>query len=131
MPESSAMRMLKPLVAIVVFGGVLVSAQIPEPRPADAPNAVPVRERRLVQRLEQARQLLAPSDANVKPDFAQGVRLLQSILDDGRGDEENFGAEDVFLEPNEHANSSAVPPTPDNAPTKDKPAKENATPPRV
>ncbi len=107
MPSLKPARTLNLLVLLVAIGGaVAVFAQVPAPRLADAPDAAPARERRLVQRLEQARQMLAPSDTDAKPDFAQGVRLLQSILDDGRGGENDLGAEDVFLDeppPNERA----------------------------
>lgn len=82
-------------------GGLFAFAQVRDPQLADeSPDDGPLRERRLVQRLEQARKLIASSDSASKPDFAQGVRLLQSILDDRRNDDDEFGAEDVFLDEN-------------------------------
>ena len=97
-PLNSA-RMLTLLALSLLVGSVIVvCAQVPDPQLADASPDGPMRERRLVQRLEQARRLIAPSDPDSKPDFAQGVRLLQSILDDRRNDDDEFGAEDVFLD---------------------------------
>lgn len=90
----------------VVWGIVVVgllaatwrlAAQTAAPPPPDGVADGPVRERRLVQRLENARQLLKPVDPKVAPDFAQGLRVLQAILDGGREDDE-AGAEDVFLD---------------------------------
>jgi outer membrane protein assembly factor BamB len=52
----------------------------------------------LIQRLEQARQLLAPRDPNEKADESQAMRLLQSLLDEGTSAEEAAETDDVFLE---------------------------------
>ncbi len=96
-PLNSARTRTLLAVSLTLSGVIAVFAQVRDPQLADDPNAEPVRERRLVQRLEQARKLIAPDEADAKPDFAQGVRLLQSILDDRRSDDEEFGADDVFL----------------------------------
>ena len=97
-PLNSA-RMLTLLVFNLAMSVVIAAfAQVRDPQLADELPEGPMRERRLVQRLEQARKLIAPTDADTKPDFAQGVRLLQSILDDRRNDDDEFGAEDVFLD---------------------------------
>ncbi len=93
-------RRLNPLVLIMALTAVFrVLAQTPAPPASDADNPGPARERRLVQRLEQARQLLAPREPNDKPDESQALRLLQSLLDDGAPTEEAPETDDVFLEP--------------------------------
>jgi outer membrane protein assembly factor BamB len=56
-----------------------------------------MRERRLIQKLEQARTLLAPREPNAKPDESQALRLLQSLLDDGVESDEAPETDDVFL----------------------------------
>lgn len=73
-------------------------AQVPVPPGSDPDSAGPVRERRLVQRLEQARLLLAPKDENEKPDESQALRLLQSLIEDGDA-EDAPGTDDVLLDP--------------------------------
>lgn len=75
-----------------------VLAQTPVPPPGDADNPGPLRERRLVQRLEQARQLLVPREPDKTPEESQALRLLQSLLDDGTPAEEAPETDDVFLE---------------------------------
>ena len=99
MQSSRSAWMLNAIGLIALLsGGLFAFAQVRDPQLADESPEGPMREWRLVQRLEQARKLIAPTEPDVKPDFAQGVRLLQSILDDRRNDDDEFGAEDVFLD---------------------------------
>ncbi len=84
-------------LACVLLLVVAASAQAQVRRPDAESSGGPARERRRVQRLEQAKELLSPPDPASKPDFAQGLRLLQSILEDGRQETDELGAEDVFL----------------------------------
>ncbi len=100
MQSSQSARMLNLLVLMLALTAALdVSAQAPAPPISEADNPGPARERRLVQRLEQARQLLAPREPNDKPDESQALRLLQSLLDDGSETEDAPETDDVFLEP--------------------------------
>ncbi len=101
MPPSNLARTLGLCFGFVIafVASCVLLAQTPGSGDSSSPDSM--RERRLVQRLQQARQLLAPDDSAKKPDYAQGVRLLQSLLDDGRGGDEDAGAEDLFLEPGE------------------------------
>ena len=99
MQSLTSARMLNLLVLMMAMTAALVgSAQTPVPPAADGDNPGPARERRLVQRLEQARQLLAPREPNDKPDESQALRLLQSLLDDGTQTEDAPETDDVFLE---------------------------------
>ncbi len=99
MQSSQSARSLSLLVLMMALTAALgVLAQTPAPPASDADNPGPVRERRLVQRLEQARQLLAPPEPNDKPDESQALRLLQSLLDDGAQTEDAPETDDVFLE---------------------------------
>jgi len=83
---------------VVVCGALQAFAQAPVAPASDADQPGPIRERRLIQRLEQARQLLAPRDPNEKADESQAMRLLQSLLDEGTSAEEAAETDDVFLE---------------------------------
>ncbi|RLT06384.1 MAG: hypothetical protein DWI21_11220 [Planctomycetota bacterium] len=76
-----------------------VLAQVPVPPVNDPDNAGPVRERRLVQRLEQARQMLAPREPNEKPEESQALRLLQTLLEDSSETDDGPAADDVLLDP--------------------------------
>lgn len=78
---------------------LMVLAQTPVPPANDPDNAGPVRERRLVQRLEQARQMLTPREPNEKPDESQALRLLQTLLEDSSETDDSPGADDVLLDP--------------------------------
>ena len=64
---------------------------------SDSPGAI--RERRLVQRLEQARQLLTPREPGEKLDESQALRLLQSLLEDVAETDDAVGPDDVLLDP--------------------------------
>lgn len=98
-PSSSArMPSLIGFVAALSLA-LAVLAQTPVPPANDPDNAGPVRERRLVQRLEQARQLLAPRKPNEKPDESQALRLLQSLLEDSSETDDGPGVDDVLLDP--------------------------------
>lgn len=68
------------------------------PPNGDPDSGGPARERRLVQRLEQARLLLMPRDPNEKPDESQALRLLQSLLEDGGDAEDAPETDDVLLD---------------------------------
>lgn len=99
MQSSRSAWMLKAIGLIALLsGGLCAFAQVRTPQLADELPEGPMRERRLVQRLEQARKLITPTEPDAKPDFGQGVRLLQSILDDRRNEDDEFGTEDVFLD---------------------------------
>lgn len=75
------------------------AVQVPVPPTGGPDNAGPVRERRLVQRLEQARQLLAPREPNEKPAESQALRLLQTLLEDRTETDDGPGTYDVLLDP--------------------------------
>ncbi len=97
--QHSSARTLSLIALISVLSGTLVLlAQTPAPPNSKADQPGPARERRLVQRLEQARQLLAPREPNDKPDESSALRLLQSLLDDGPQTEDAPETDDVFLE---------------------------------
>lgn len=91
-------RALSDLTFFVLILSSIAPAQVPVPQPDADQEGVPVRERRQVQRFEQAKQLLIPGDSNIKPDSQQAIRLLQAILDDGLDGEAGLGSEDVFWE---------------------------------
>lgn len=78
---------------------IAVLAQVPVPSANDPDNAGPVRERRLVQRLEQARQMLAPREPNEKSEESQALRLLQTLLEDSSETDDGPAADDVLLDP--------------------------------
>ena len=100
MQSTKSARWLNLLVLMMALGVVQgVSAQTPLPLPSDGDSPGPMRERRLVQKLEQARQLLTPREPNAKPDESQALRLLQTLLDDGTETDEAPETDDVFLEP--------------------------------
>ncbi len=101
MPQSNLAKTLGLCFGFVIAFAASWILRAQTPGSGDSSSADSMRERRLVQRLQQARQLLAPGDSATKPDYAQGVRLLQSLLDDGRAGAEDAGAEDLFLEPGE------------------------------
>lgn len=100
MRQSSSAR-LPSVIGLVAMLSLAAAAlaQVPVPPAGDADNPGPARERRLVQRLEQARQLLTPREPNEKPDESQALRLLQSLLDDGTQTDDAPETDDVFLEP--------------------------------
>ncbi len=78
---------------------IAVLAQVPVPSANDPDSAGPVRERRLVQRLEQARQMLAPREPNEKSEESQALRLLQTLLEDSSETDDGPSADDVLLDP--------------------------------
>ncbi|MBC7822114.1 MAG: PQQ-binding-like beta-propeller repeat protein [Planctomycetaceae bacterium] len=99
MQRSKSARALNLLALMMALTAVLVvSAQTPAPPASDADQPGPMRERRLVQRLEQARQLLAPREPNDKPEESQALRLLQTLLDDGAETDDAPETDDVFLD---------------------------------
>lgn len=99
MRRSSSARMPSLVGFVAALGLALaVLAQTPAPPSNDPDNAGPVRERRLVQRLEQARLLLAPKEDNEKPDESQALRMLQTLLEDGSEAEDSPGTDDVLLD---------------------------------
>lgn len=100
MRRTSSARMPS-LIGFVAASSVAFAllAQVPAPPGGDLDSAGPARSRRLVQRLEQARQLLAPSDPNEKPDESQALRLLQTLIEDHDKDDESPGTDDVLLDP--------------------------------
>lgn len=92
------------LPSLIGFVAVLslvfsVIAQTPVPPIGTPDSGGPARERRLVQRLEQARQLLAPREPHDKPEESQALRLLQSLLEDGNDADDAPETDDVFLDP--------------------------------
>src|SRR5690242_12190200 len=99
MRPSSSARMPSLIGFVAALSLAFAVAQTPVPPANDPDNAGPVRERRLVQRLEQARQMLAPREPNEKPDESQALRLLQSLLEDSSEADDGPGADDVLLDP--------------------------------
>ena len=78
---------------------LVVIAQPPVPPIGEPDSGGPARERRLVQRLEQARQLLAPRDPKEKPEESQALRLLQTLIEDGSDADDAPETDDVLLDP--------------------------------
>lgn len=100
MRQSSSARLPSLIGFVAALSLALeVLAQVPAPPANDPDNAGPVRERRLVQRLEQARQMLAPREPNEKPEESQALRLLQTLLEDSPEPDDGPGADDVLLDP--------------------------------
>jgi len=100
MRPSSAARMPSLIGFVAALSlAFAVLAQVPVPPTGGPDNAGPVRERRLVQRLEQARQLLAPREPNEKPAESQALRLLQTLLEDRTETDDGPGTYDVLLDP--------------------------------
>ena len=100
MRQSSSARMPSLIGFVAALSLALaVLAQVPVPPANDPDNAGPVRERRLVQRLEQARQMLAPREPNAKSEESQALRLLQTLLEDNSETDDGPGADDVLLDP--------------------------------
>ncbi len=100
MRQSSSARMPSLIGFVAALSLALaVLAQVPVPQANDPDNAGPMRERRLVQRLEQARQMLAPREPNEKPEESQALRLLQTLLEDSSETDDGPGADDVLLDP--------------------------------
>ena len=84
---------------VVALSLVLVAIAQTPTLPIGAPDSVgPVRERRLVQRFEQALKLLAPRDPNEKSEESQALRLLQTLLEDGNAADDAPETDDVLLD---------------------------------
>lgn len=100
MQSFKSARRLNLLVLMFAIGSSFaVIAQTPAPPGGDPDSGGPVRARRLVQRLEQARQMVAPSDPNEMPDESQALRLLQTLIEDHGDTEDSPGTDDVLLDP--------------------------------
>ncbi|MFM9963894.1 MAG: PQQ-binding-like beta-propeller repeat protein [Planctomycetaceae bacterium] len=98
---SSSARTLSLIGLIFVLSGgraLMAQTLLPVPPAGDGDNSGPMRERRLVQKLEQARELLIPREPNAKPDESQALRLLQTLLDDGAETDDAPETDDVFLD---------------------------------
>lgn len=96
---SPSARMASVLGLVAALGLTFVlMAQLPAPPGLEPDNAGPSRERRLVLRLEQARQMLAPREPTETPDETAALRLLQSLLEESRNSDEAPDADDVLLD---------------------------------
>ncbi len=99
MRRSPSARVLSLVGLIAALSSLLsVLAQPPVPSARESDNPGPARERRLVQKLEQAKQLLAPREPTAKPDESQALRLLQALLHDGAEGDDGPETDDVFLD---------------------------------
>ncbi|TXT28643.1 MAG: hypothetical protein FD138_2547, partial [Planctomycetota bacterium] len=99
MRRTSSARLPSLIGFVAVLSLALASIAQTPPPVGDPDSGGPVRERRLVQRLEQARQLLVPREPNEKPEESQALRLLQSLLEDGNDADDAPETDDVLLDP--------------------------------